>query len=211
MEPERPKTRTHDAMPIDRAQARTETETASSFAMPGIDPRPACVFRSSTAPVDRCFFAMSFFRTLESHRDLVLDALRVYLGAGLFFRGLALVTTEGGLQLLLGTTEPGLGLTGLTVYVTAAHVVGGALLTVGLYTRLAALVQLPILVGAVFLVHWNEGLLSADQSLEFSALVLFLLVLVGAFGGGRWSMDAKWRRLPAPVVSDASRRPAAQN
>lgn len=154
---------------------------------------------------------MSIFRTLEAHRDLVLDALRVYLGTGLFFRGLALLGTEGGLQQLVGTTEPGLGLAGLTIYVTAAHLMGGALLVVGLYTRLAALVQLPILIGAVFLVHWNDGLLSADQSFEFSALVLFLLLLVCVFGSGRWSLDAKWRRAPAPVVSESSRRPASQN
>ncbi len=150
-------------------------------------------------------------RSLEAQRDLVLDALRVYLGTGLFFRGLALLMTEGGLQQLLGATEPGLGLTGLSVYVIAAHLVGGALLAVGLYTRLAALVQLPVLVGAVFLVHWRDGLLSADQSLEFSALVLFLLLLVSTFGSGRWSLDAKWRRPPAPIVPGSPRRPAAQN
>jgi len=153
---------------------------------------------------------MSLLRSLEAQRDLVLDALRVYLGTGLFFRGLALLATEEGLQQLVGTAEPGFGLAGLTVYVTAAHLVGGVLLAVGLYTRLAALVQLPILVGAVVVVHWQDGLLSANQSLEFSTLVLFLLVLVCTFGSGRWSLDAKWRRAPVPVVSEASQRPAAQ-
>lgn len=152
---------------------------------------------------------MSLLRSLESQRDLVLDALRVYLGTGLFFRGLALLVTDTGLQQLTGSA--GLGMSGLTVYVTAAHIVGGVLLVVGLYTRLAALVQLPILVGAVVVVHWQDGLLSANQSLEFSALVLFLLVLVCTFGSGRWSLDAQWRRPPAPVGAEASQRPAAQN
>lgn len=153
---------------------------------------------------------MSILRDLEVHRDLVLDAIRVYLGTGLFFRGLALLVTEGGLQQLAGSTEPGLGLAGLTVYVTAAHLVGGALLAVGLYTRIAAFVQLPILIGAVFLMHWNQGILSADQSFEFSALVLFLLVLVCAFGSGRWSLDARWRRSPAAMVSTSPQHQTTQ-
>ncbi len=148
---------------------------------------------------------MSMLRSLEAQRDLVLDALRVYLGTGLFFRGLALLFTEKGLQQLLGTAEPSLGLAGLSVYVATAHLVGGALLAVGLYTRLAALVQLPVLGGAVSLVHWQDGLLSANQSLEFSALVLFLLLLVCTFGSGRWSLDAKWRRPPVPVASGSHR------
>jgi putative oxidoreductase len=152
---------------------------------------------------------MSLLRSLEAQRDLVLDALRVYLGTGLFFRGLALLVTDAGLQQLAGSTS--FGLSGLTVYVTAAHLVGGVLLAVGLYTRVAALAQLPILAGAVAVVHWQDGLLSANQSLEFSALVLFLLVLVCTFGSGRWSLDARWRRAPAPVVSEASQRPAAQS
>jgi len=142
-------------------------------------------------------------RRLESNRHLVLDAIRVYLGAGLFFRGLALLATDTGLQQLAGGAAPGLTTSGIALYVTAAHLVGGALLTVGLYTRAAALAQLPILVGAVVVVHWQDGLLSANQSLEFSALVLFLLVLVLLFGGGRWSLDA--RRTGTPPAETTPR------
>jgi len=50
-------------------------------------------------------------------------------------------------------------------------------------------VQLPILIGAVFLVHLQEGLFTRHQNLEFSLLVLFLLVLVFIHGSGRWSVD----------------------
>jgi uncharacterized membrane protein YphA (DoxX/SURF4 family) len=132
------------------------------------------------------------FRRLDAQRHLVLDAIRVYLGAGLFFRGLVLLLTDTGLQQLTGGAAPSLTTSGIALYVTTAHLVGGAFLLAGLYTRLAALVQLPILVGAVLLVHWQGGLLSANQSLEFSSLVLFLLALVVLFGGGRWSLDARW-------------------
>lgn len=133
----------------------------------------------------------NILRRLESERHLVLDAIRVYLGAGLFFRGLVLLLTDTGLQQLAGNAAPSLTTSGVALYVMAAHLVGGALLTVGLFTRLAALVQWPVLAGAVVVVHWQDGLLSANQSLEFSALVLFLLTLVLLFGGGRWSLDAR--------------------
>jgi uncharacterized membrane protein YphA (DoxX/SURF4 family) len=143
-------------------------------------------------------------RRIESNRHLVLDVVRVYLGAGLFFRGLVLALTDTGLQQLTGGAAPSFTTSGVALYVMAAHLVGGALLVVGLYTRLAALVQLPVLAGAVLLVHWQNGLLSANQSLEFSALVLFLLVLVFLFGGGRWSLDARWgRKVPDETATPA--------
>ncbi|MEX0601413.1 MAG: DoxX family protein, partial [Rhodothermales bacterium] len=67
--------------------------------------------------------------------------------------------------------------------------VGGIMIAIGLFTRAAALVQLPALVGAVFVVHFQGGLLAPSQSLEFSALVLFLLVLVFLWGSGNLSVD----------------------
>lgn len=144
---------------------------------------------------------MSFYkylRRLEANQELVLDVVRIYLGAGLLFRGLALLASENGLQQLTGGAATSFATSGVAVYVMAAHLIGGALLLVGLYTRLAALVQLPVLIGAVFLVHWQGGLLSANQSFEFSALVLFLLILVFVFGSGQWSLDARWAEERVP-------------
>ena len=63
------------------------------------------------------------------------------------------------------------------------------MIAVGLFTRVAALAQLPILIGAVFVVHLQSGLLAPAQSLEFSALVLFLLILLVLWGSGRLSVD----------------------
>jgi hypothetical protein len=47
----------------------------------------------------------------------------------------------------------------------------------------------PILFGAVFVVHSSGGLLNPGQSLEFSALVLALLVVYFIFGSGELSVD----------------------
>lgn len=139
----------------------------------------------------------NLLRRLEARPVLVLDVVRVYLGAGLLFRGVALVGSDSGLFELVNGSVLGVPLDVIVVYVTAAHIVGGILLIVGYYTRLAALIQLPILLGAVFLLHWQDGLLSANQSLEFSALVLYLLAIVFVFGSGPWSLDARWTRAGA--------------
>lgn len=126
---------------------------------------------------------------IDEHKNVVLDLIRVYLGIGLFVRGLLFVTETGSVDTLVELSEFSLLSAAVAHYVSFVHLLGGLLLAVGLLTRLSALLQIPILLGAVFLVHWQDGLLSANQSLEFSALVLFLLVVVYLFGPGRWSAD----------------------
>ena len=129
-------------------------------------------------------------RWIESHRDVAFDLLRMYLGAGLLARGILFLVRPDTFAELVEGTEGALEATTWLMYVVAVvHVVGGAMLAVGFMTRIAALAQIPILIGAVFLIHWQVGLFSAGQSFEFSALVLFLLVLVFLHGSGRWSVD----------------------
>lgn len=130
----------------------------------------------------------------DAHRSVALDVVRVYLGVGLFARGLVfLVEPESYLDLLPGRSEEAFASLVLLHYVALAHVGGGLLLIGGLLTRLAAAVQIPILFGAAFLVHLPAGL--TDQSFAFAALVLALLVVIAVWGGGPWSLDrvvAEW-------------------
>ena len=133
-----------------------------------------------------------FIAWAESHRELWLDCVRIYLGLGLLARGLLLITnTSTGyfVDLLQRSGQPWLLTGALLHYVMLAHFIGGALLTIGFLTRIAAIVQIPILLGAVFIVHRQDGLFAMGQSLEFSALVLFLLVIVAVSGAGKYSLD----------------------
>jgi putative oxidoreductase len=133
-----------------------------------------------------------FFAWAEAHRDHWLDCIRIYLGLGLFARGLLMITnTSPGFLVDFFERAGQNWLTSgmLMHYVMLAHFVGGLLLTIGFLTRIAALVQIPILAGAVFVVHRPDGLFAMGQSLEFSALVLFLLVMFVINGAGRLSLD----------------------
>ncbi len=136
---------------------------------------------------------MSTYRTvidwISDHREAGLDVVRIYLGIGLFVRGILFISESQGIEALVDLSTFSVASAAVAHYVTFAHLLGGIMLAAGLLTRLAALVQIPVLIGAVFLVHLQEGLLAGGQSLEFSALVLFLLVLVFVFGPGTWSAD----------------------
>jgi len=126
---------------------------------------------------------------ISANRAASLDVIRAYLGIGLFVRGLLFITESQGIETLVDLSTFSIASALITSYVTFVHLLGGLMLAVGLLTRLAALVQIPVLAGAVFLVHLQDGLLAPDQSFEFAALVLFLLVVVFIFGPGPWSAD----------------------
>lgn len=133
-----------------------------------------------------------FIAWAEARRELWLDCVRIYLGLGLFARGLLLITnTSTGyfVDLLQRSGQPWIVNGMMLHYVMIAHFVGGLLLTIGFLTRIAALVQIPILAGAVFVVHRQDGLFAMGQSLEFSALVLFLLAIFAVNGAGKLSLD----------------------
>jgi uncharacterized membrane protein YphA (DoxX/SURF4 family) len=137
--------------------------------------------------------------------------LRIYLGIGLIVRGALFVTNPSIVQRVL-TDADGWALPYLGAHAIAgAHLVGGALLALGYRTRLAAGVQIPVLLGAAFLVHFREGLFTRGQSLEFSLLVLVLLVLYAVFGSGPLSLDhALRRRELLAAMSDARRAGRAE-
>ena len=132
-----------------------------------------------------------FIDWAEAHPKVWLDCVRIYLGLGLFIRGVFIITNtraEFILELLKRMDFPWLVTVALLHYISLAHLMGGLMLTVGLLTRIAAWVQIPILGGALF-VHRGEGLMSSGQGLEFAGLVLFLLVVFSISGSGPLSVD----------------------
>lgn len=73
----------------------------------------------------------------------------------------------------------------LAWYLILVHVVGGALIVIGFWARLAALLQLPIMVSAVALWHLKRG---AGET-EFPLLVLAAALAVVLLGPGTLAVD----------------------
>ena len=137
---------------------------------------------------------------IEKNRDLVWDALRMYLGLALFVKGLAYLATPNELAAIMESHHVPLASSALAKYVAATHVAGGLALAFGVFTRLAALIQIPNVLGALLYVHLGNGLFSPAQTLELDALVLVILTLFAAGGAGRFSVDWSFER-HAPTVA----------
>jgi uncharacterized membrane protein YphA (DoxX/SURF4 family) len=137
--------------------------------------------------------SLESLRAIRSEPRIGFDLLRIYLGVALFVRGALFVADPG--RVLSFVVRSGDWFWPLLIahYVGMAHLGGGILLTLGLATRLAAAIQVPILFGAVFLVHWHEGILSAGQGLELAGLVLVMLLAFSIFGAGPLSLDHRVR------------------
>ena len=132
----------------------------------------------------------------NSHRPGFLDIFRIALGIFITYKGLEFITHMNELEnTTAGITSWFAGAV-LAHYIIFAHILGGPLIIAGLFTRIVCLMQLPILVGAVFFVNAPKGHLAIGNHMELwvSLVVLVGLIVCMIFGAGRFSLDAKRRR-----------------
>ena len=127
----------------------------------------------------------------DNHHPKMLDLVRVALGIFLLVKGFTFMENSAYLRTIIEdqnavsiSTEL---LTTIVYYVTFAHIVGGILIALGTFTRLASIIQVPILLAAVFL----TGLFTSpiNNLLWPSITALVLLVLFTIIGSGPLSLD----------------------
>lgn len=125
----------------------------------------------------------------DSHYPMVWAGLRVALGAIILGKGIVFIQDTTALMQMMENSRFPWASFGLAHYVAFAHLVGGILILLGLKTRLAVAFQIPILLGAVFLVNAPAGFFSGNTELFFSLFVLILLLVFLVYGSGRNSLD----------------------
>jgi uncharacterized membrane protein YphA (DoxX/SURF4 family) len=132
----------------------------------------------------------------DTHHPKWLDIIRVVLGIFLVFKGIDFINHMDRLTGLMGRSRflGSLSLGLLAHYIVFAHLVGGALIAAGLLTRLACLVQIPILIGAVFFINSSAGILAPYDVLWLSVIVLLLLVFFLIAGSGPLSVDRQMKK-----------------
>ena len=117
--------------------------------------------------------------------------LRIAAGAFLIPHGLGKMsgmTVSGGFVGFL--TKLGVPMSSVTAYaVVSVEVISGALIAIGLFTRVAALSAIGLLVGIIYLVHWDKGFMVNQGGYEYQMMWLLVLVYVFFRGSGRYSVD----------------------
>lgn len=136
----------------------------------------------------------------NNHRPGFLDILRIALGIFITFKGFQFITHMNDLENTTSGINSWFAGAFLAHYVIFAHILAGPLIMIGLFTRIACLIQLPVLIGAVFLVNAPKGFLSLGNHMELwiSLIALAGVIVFMIFGAGRYSIDEKRRHETEP-------------
>jgi putative oxidoreductase len=128
------------------------------------------------------------YAKLDPWTPNVLSILRIM--AGLLF-------LQHGVQKLTGfppdpdvSSPPLLSLMGLAGLI---ELIGGGLVTVGLFTRISAFVLSGEMAFAYFMAHAPQGFIPIDNGGDLAVLFCFVFFYLAFAGPGPWSVDAMMR------------------
>ncbi|BCW90508.1 hypothetical protein sos41_36780 [Alphaproteobacteria bacterium SO-S41] len=82
----------------------------------------------------------------------------------------------------------------LLLAAAAIEIVGGALLTLGLFTRLVAFICAGQMAAAYFMAHAAQGFWPALNGGDAAILFCFIFLYISAAGAGAFSLDAALRK-----------------
>ena len=128
----------------------------------------------------------------DRHHPKWLDIIRIALGVFLCYKGVDFLRNSSNLISLMKLTSPFSEFMIILVahYVAFAHILGGFFLTIGMFTRAACLIQIPILLGAIIFVNIKatQATFSPYSELFLSVIVLLLLIYFLIIGNGAISV-----------------------
>jgi putative oxidoreductase len=78
---------------------------------------------------------------------------------------------------------------GLMYFTGTMELVGGVLITIGLFTRPVAFILSGFMAAAYFMAHFPNGFFPAVNFGELAVLYCFVFLFLAAAGPGRWAID----------------------
>jgi putative oxidoreductase len=115
----------------------------------------------------------------------------VILGGSLFIKGVDFVRNKVVLKQVISETDYLDKFSFLEVAIPWIHILGGLFIAIGLYTRIVIFVQIPIVIGAIFVLLNTKTNSFQSPEMIFAVIILILLLIYLKFGDGFYS----WRNL----------------
>ena len=129
----------------------------------------------------------------DRHYPRWLTIIRIALGLFLVYKSIQFMVGVEKIQSIPGGIDSVLYYVMLFHLVIFIHFVGGVFISIGLFTRLSAIIQIPMIIGALVLVTEEaQAVLPGgqfDQIISIPLIVLLAVFLV--FGSGSYSIDSK--------------------
>lgn len=129
----------------------------------------------------------------RKHQRNWFVVLRIFLGLSLFLKGIQFLKETEILEELISRSVVTGNITWLNTFIPWLHLFGGMMIIMGLFTRISVLLQLPILLGAVFFTNSMQEIIPGRSELLFSGMILMLLLFFLVEGSGPLSLDNAWR------------------
>ena len=127
----------------------------------------------------------------DGHHPAWLDFFRILLGLVLIWKGVAFYMNIGAFSTLMHIAHLGtaVGISMIAHFIIVVHIMGGIAIALGTHTRVFCLVNLPILIGAVFFINLSSEIFRPYAELWLSVSVLVGLVCFIIEGNGILSVD----------------------
>jgi putative oxidoreductase len=122
-----------------------------------------------------------------------LDYIRIALGITLIWKGVSFAVNLHAFTRLMEDTQLGaaLSISLLAHLIIVLHIIGGLLIALGTHTRMFCLLNLPILLVAVFFVNLPQNIFAPYSEFWFSCAVLLGLVCFLIEGDGVLSIEGR--------------------
>ena len=126
----------------------------------------------------------------DRHHPRWMDIVRIALGIFLVYKGIDFLRNMSDLVTLMSikTSFGEFSYILIGHLIVFAHIMGGIFIALGALTRFACIMQIPILLGAVFLINRPGGMVEPYSELLVSLVVLLLLIYFLIVGNGPLSV-----------------------
>jgi|SRR5215831_9469524 len=124
-----------------------------------------------------------------THHPRWLVVVRVALGLFLFIKGISFIVNATIMEKLLHSGWLSDNAAYIAIGVSWVHLLGGFLIIIGLFTRWAALVQIPILLAAIFFLNMDRQSIGNGTELPLAITILLLCMFFLVEGSGPLSLD----------------------